>query len=146
MNRKEFVRTCGVACIGSLAMGTILGSCTSTHYFAKSAFNNGQLTVKKSEFTIVEKDKSRQRQYVLLENDQYDFPIYLYKHHEAEYSALLLKCTHKGCEVRPQGDDLICPCHGSEFTSRGIVQQPPAEQNLHSFKTTNDDENIYIQL
>ena len=24
-------------------------------------------------------------------------------------------CTHKGCTVAPQGDQLVCPCHGSTY-------------------------------
>jgi cytochrome b6-f complex iron-sulfur subunit len=65
---------------------------------------------------------------------------------EDDYSALLLQCTHKGCELQPQGNFLICPCHGSEFTNKGVVQNPPAEQNLKTFKTSTDNENIYIYL
>lgn len=24
-------------------------------------------------------------------------------------------CTHQGCTVAPQGDQLVCPCHGSTY-------------------------------
>ena len=57
-----------------------------------------------------------------------------------------MQCTHKGCELQAQGDFLICPCHGSEFTNQGVVQNPPAEQDLQTFKISIDNENIYIYL
>jgi cytochrome b6-f complex iron-sulfur subunit len=57
-----------------------------------------------------------------------------------------LECTHKGCELIPQGDYLVCPCHGSEFSNNGQVLNPPAEDNLKTFITESDNENIYILL
>lgn len=146
MDRKEFIKTCGFAFIGGTVIATFLQSCASANYFAQSTFSNNQVVIKKSEFITMVKDKTVQRKYILLKTDKYDFPIGVYKHNEEEYSALLLKCTHKGCELNPQPDYLVCPCHGSEFTNKGIVQNPPAEQNLQTFKITTDNENIYVQL
>jgi len=65
---------------------------------------------------------------------------------QENYSALLMQCTHKGCELKPQGNYLACPCHGSEFDNKGVVQNPPAEQNLQNFQTKADDKNVYINL
>jgi Rieske Fe-S protein len=70
----------------------------------------------------------------------------LYALENAQYSALLTECTHKGCEVKPQGDFLVCPCHGSEFSKTGEVQNPPAENPLKRFKTNSDEKNIYIYI
>ncbi len=146
MDRKDFIKTCGFACAGGAFFTTLLQSCASTNYVAKTSEDKNRLVVKKTEFIKTEKNKTVQRQYVLLRPEKYPFPIALYQLGENEYSALLLQCTHKGCELKPQGSNLICPCHGSEFTNKGVVQNPPAETNLQSFKTTTDNENIYIQL
>lgn len=146
MDRKEFIKTCGFACLGGTALAALLQSCASTNYFALTSFENNQITIKKTEFIKVEKNKTMQRKYVLAKTAQYNFPICIYKISEEIYSALLMQCTHKGCELNPHGDYLICPCHGSEFTNKGIVQNPPAEQNLKTFKIITDNENIYIQL
>jgi len=62
------------------------------------------------------------------------------------YTALLMECTHKGCELRVNGEYLVCPCHGSEFTNKGVVQNPPAEKNLRTFIVTADNENIYVEV
>lgn len=93
-----------------------------------------------------EKGKIVQRKYVLVRSEKLGFPICVYKLDDQHYSALLMECTHKGCELQPHGDFLVCPCHGSEFNSTGAVLSPPAEQNLHAYTLTTDHENIYIQL
>ena len=146
MERREFVKTCGFACLGGTALVTLLQSCASSNYFAQTVFENNQIVIKKTEFVKTGKDKSVQRKYVLVKSEKYNYPICVYKTIEENYIALLMECTHKGCELQPHGDYLICPCHGSEFTNKGIVQNPPAEANLKTFNIKTDNENIYVQL
>lgn len=146
MERKDFIKTCGFACLGGSALMALLQSCASTSYFAKTAIEKNRILIKKSEFIKTENDKIKKRKFVLVKSDKFDFPICVYKINESEYSAVLMQCTHKGCELQPQGNFLVCPCHGSEFSNTGIVQNPPAEQNLLTFNTTIDNENIYIHL
>ena len=146
MERREFVKTCGFACMGGTALVTLLQSCASSNYFAQTVFENNQIVIKKTEFVKTGKDKSVQRKYVLVKSEKYNYPICVYKTIEENYIALLMECTHNSCELQPYGDFLICPCHGSEFTNKGIVQNPPAEENLKAFNIKTDNENIYIQL
>ncbi len=146
MNRKEFIKTCGIACLGTAALPSLLQSCAGTNYYAKANSSKDQIIIKKSEFSKPEKGKSHERKYILVKSEQYGFPICVYKLSNDNYSALLMECTHKSCELNPQDNFLVCPCHGSEFTNSGAVQNPPAEQNLKSFNTTSDNENIYIRL
>ena len=146
MDRKEFIKTCCFACIGGSALSLLFESCASANYYAQSTSASNQIILKKSEFIKIDKDKQTLRKYVLLKSEKYSFPIAVYHLVNERYAALLLQCTHKGCELQPQGDYLVCPCHGSEFTNEGVVQNPPAEQNLQNFKTSTDHENIYIQL
>lgn len=144
MDRKKFIMTCGAACLGGSALTTLLQSCAGSNYFAAFALEGNRIAIKKSEF--VHPDNQKQRKYVLLKSEKYNFPICVYQTADNEYSALLLLCTHKGCELQPNGDFLICPCHGSAFSNKGVVQNPPAEENLKSFKTDTDDENLYVYL
>lgn len=146
MDRKVFIKTCGFACIGGTAFMALLQSCASTNYFAQTAFEENQILIKKTEFLKMEKEKITERKFVLVKTEKFGYPIGIYKINEDDYSALLLQCTHKGCELQPQGNFLVCPCHGSEFTNKGVVQNPPAEQNLKTFKTSTDNENIYIYI
>ena len=144
MNRKEFIKACGLVCMGGTAM--LLQSCTGSNYLAKTTTSGSRLALSKSEFEKTEKDKTVKRSYVIVRTEQLSFPICVYRLGEESYSAVLMECTHKGCELQPHGDFLVCPCHGSEFSKQGLVQNPPAEANLKTFSITSDHETIYIQL
>lgn len=146
MNRKEFVKNLSLSCVGGTAVVALLQSCATTSNFAQNVLSNNRLSVRKAEFFRVKNGKTIQRRYVLVKTDKFNFPICIFKISEDSYSALLLECTHKGCELKPHGDYLSCPCHGSEFSNRGIVQNPPAEENLKTFQLTTDNENLYISL
>ena len=145
MNRKDFIKTCSIACIGLTGLVGFQG-CSSTNYFAKTIYDGEKLTVKKSEFLIADNAKKSERKFVLIKSESLRFPIIIYKLSDIEYTALLIQCTHNGCELQTQGSYLTCPCHGSEFTNKGVVLNPPAETNLKSYKTTTDHENIYVHL
>jgi len=104
------------------------------------------ISVPKSEFTYVKKDQPMLRQYLIVRNDALEFPIYVYRFSDNEYSALLMKCTHQGNEVQASGDHLHCPAHGSEFNNKGVVSGGPAERNLRAFSVSSDNEKIFIDL
>jgi cytochrome b6-f complex iron-sulfur subunit len=145
MDRKEFITTCGSVCMGAATMAW-LQSCTTQNYYAMASKSEKKLVIKKSEFIKTEKDKNTERKYILVKTEELNFPICIYKMGVNTYSALLMECTHKSCELQPHGDYLVCPCHGSEFTKQGLVQNPPAEQDLRTFKISSDDEYIYLHL
>jgi cytochrome b6-f complex iron-sulfur subunit len=91
-------------------------------------------------------DSKPARSHLLVKPKESGFPILLRKRADSSYDAVLLRCTHQGCEVGIEGQGLACPCHGSEFSLEGKVTRGPAEKNLHSFKITEDDEHVYIWL
>jgi cytochrome b6-f complex iron-sulfur subunit len=146
MNRKEFIKTCGVTCAGAAAFSVLLQSCATSNYTAQTTESNNQIAIKRSEFTATTNGETTPRKFVLVRTDKFNFPIAVYKLDEENYSALLMECTHRGCELQPQGDYLMCPCHGSEFSNRGVVQSPPAEENLRTFQIKTDHENVYVLL
>jgi cytochrome b6-f complex iron-sulfur subunit len=104
------------------------------------------LRIMKSEFVKMENNKQVMRKYVISKTEKYMQPICVFRIDDKTYTALLMLCTHNGCELQPQGDYLICPCHGSEFSNQGVVQNPPAEYNLKSFKVSENHESIFIHL
>jgi len=144
MDRRTFTKGC-IACIVGAAVAPVVSSCQSTHYASGAIEPNG-LSVLKSEFTYLKKDKSMTREYIIVRNDKLEFPIYLYRFSENEYSALLMKCTHQGNELNASGDHLHCSAHGSEFNNKGVVAQGPAEKNLRTFKVSVEHEKIFIDL
>ena len=52
------------------------------------------------------------------------------------FSALTAVCTHEQCTVNGfSSGRFVCPCHGSQYTTSGQVQQGPANRPLRSFPT-----------
>ncbi len=142
MERKEFLKTCGLACFGGAFAGSLLTACHSSKLI-NGEIANSNLVVPISSF--VTKDKGF-RKYVVVHNDLLEFPICVYRISDTEYSALLMKCTHQGAELEVFGDRLVCPAHNSEFNKAGIVQNGPAETNLRKFPVTIQNDQIKISL
>ena len=84
--------------------------------------------------------------YVIVHNDQLEYPICVYRFSENEYKALLMRCTHQGTELQVFGDRLQCPAHGSEFSNKGAVQNGPADTPLRTFNISIAAEAIKIKL
>lgn len=145
MNRRDFINAACIACAGA-GMSWLLQACSSNRYISDYTINENKLTVKKASFTTIKNEKEVQRKYILLKPEQLQFPVVLYKVSESEYRAVLLQCTHQGCELTAYENMMVCPCHGAEFNTKGEVTQGPAEINLKSFMATQDNENIYIQF
>jgi nitrite reductase/ring-hydroxylating ferredoxin subunit len=54
-------------------------------------------------------------------------------------------CTHKACSIKPRGDELRCPCHGSRFSSLGEVKKGPARNALmHLGIRVNSDGHVRV--
>ena len=145
MERRKFIKSCCYATIAIPVLGTVLQSC-GTLYYASVTSDSKKITIAKSEFIQKKKDKTSNRKFVLLKIEKLDFPICVYKISGEEYVASLLMCTHSNCELNVGGGIYTCPCHGSEFTTAGAVLEGPANKNLKTFKTTTDNENIYVYL
>jgi Rieske Fe-S protein len=62
-------------------------------------------------------------------------PIYLFHLEEGRFLAISSVCTHLGCIVELEGEQLVCPCHGSTFERSGAVVRGPAEVPLREFAT-----------
>ena len=145
MERRKFIKTCCYSAIGIPIAATLLQSCGGI-YYATANHKKGKLVISKSEFIQLKKDKKINRKFVLVKTEELDFPICIYNIGENTYSASLLKCTHRGCELNVGGGIYTCPCHGSEFSISGKVLEGPADKNLTTFKTETDHENIYIYI
>lgn len=145
MERRKFIKTCCYSALGFSLGASLLQSCGAI-YYANSTREAGLLVVARSEFIKEKKNKGASRDFVLLKSDGMGFPICLYRRKEDTYIASLLKCTHNGCELNVGGGIYSCPCHGSEFSTRGKVLEGPADRDLKTFKTETDHENIYIHL
>jgi len=141
MERRDFIKNCTALCAGGLIFSAVMQSCGTIHY-ATSSVESNKIKLSKTEFIDA---KQIERSFVVVRNEKLPFPICVYKDNN-EYVALSMQCTHKGCELNPNKTSLVCPCHGSEFSTAGRVLTPPADKDLKRYKVIYDNENIYIEL
>lgn len=146
MNRRNFIKSSCINCASSIGAMWLLQACSSQKYVTGVSNNQKKLTVKKSDFTVVKKEKTIQQKFIIVKPENLQFPIVIYITTDNNYKALYLQCSHQGCELSAYETTMVCPCHGAEFNTNGDVTQGPAESPLQSFVTTQDDEHIYIQL
>ena len=143
MNRRKFITdTCG-ACMAMSGLSTILSSCSVTRYLNGTLGKDG-ITIPKDAFSI--KDKTTFHSFVIVRNDALQYPIYVYRLGEDDYTALWMRCSHQGTELQASGSYLQCPAHGSEFSNRGKVTNGPADKDLRTFPVTIDKNLLFIDL
>jgi Rieske Fe-S protein len=142
MERKEFLKTCGFACLGVSLTGMLLEGCR-TGKMLTGSIEGSDLVVPVSAFLTNQNTYSK---YIVVQHEQLKYPVCVYRFNEKEYTALLMRCTHQGAELQVFGDRLECPAHGSEFSNRGIVQSGPADTNLRTMPITIQNNQINISL
>jgi len=63
------------------------------------------------------------------------------------FTALDAVCTHEGCTITDaQGNDYVCPCHGSRYSRDGRVIGGPAMANLRQYSTTFANDVVTIAI
>ncbi len=146
MDRKNFIRQCGFACLGAISVSVLAPGCAGSRQI-NAPIRNDKMELALSSFIIHGKNKKVQyKRYIIARNAQLNYPIVVYRNSENDYTALLLRCSHQYNELNVNGDLLTCPAHGSEFDSKGNVVSGPADTKLRSLPVLIDKENIYIQL
>lgn len=145
MDRKDFIKSCGFACMSGAAMAAVLQSCTATKIMSGKIAGD-YLIVPLSDFETKAGNEKHYKKYVVVQNEILQYPICVYRHNENEYSALWMQCTHQGAELQVFGDKLQCPAHGSEFGNKGDVQNGPADNKLRTFPVTIEKNQLKISL
>jgi Rieske Fe-S protein len=142
MERKEFIKTCGFACLGVALPGLLLEGCGSSKMIAGTMDKSGLLMP----LSAFQENQGKYRKYVIVQHEKLKYPICVYRFSDSSYTALLMRCTHQGAELQVFGDRLECPAHGSEFSDRGVVINGPADTNLRSFPVTILQNQLHITL
>lgn len=63
------------------------------------------------------------------------------------FTAIDATCTHEGCTVtNVDGDQYVCPCHGSRYTRSGQVVHGPAMASLRRYTTSFADGVVTIAI
>ena len=138
MNRRDFVRSLPVLPTGLLLGVSALSvsACAGTPYLAPRGSGN-QLVV--SAANVPEAG-------VLLQRPSMQHPVFLRATGQGAYTALLVRCTHQGCQPDPVGDRFVCPCHGSEFDMEGAVLRGPAERPMLRYRVAREGEDLVVTL
>jgi len=145
MDRKDFIKTCGFACLGGAAITTVLQGCTSTKIMS-GKITGDDLIVPISDFVTKAGNETHYKKYIVVQNEILKYPICVYRNNESEYTALWMRCTHQGAELQVFGDKLQCPAHGSEFNNKGGVQNGPADIKLRTFAIIIENNQLKISL
>lgn len=145
MQRKEFIKTCGYSCLGLVGAAFFLEGCAAPKYL-QAELEDQFLVVPLSAFEFEKKEDKKFRKYIVAYNAKLQYPVSIFRFSDTEYRALLMKCTHKGTELRVYGDRLQCPAHGSEFTQNGEVQNGPADAPLRTFPVHIDNRTLKIDM
>jgi Rieske Fe-S protein len=145
MDRKDFIRQCGLVCTGSAALGTILQACNASRLLT-GTISGDNLVVPASDFEIRNGNKVYYKKYIVVQHDILQYPVCIYRFSNDQYSALWMRCTHQGTELQVFGDKLQCPAHGSEFDSKGGIQNGPADAKLRTFEVTLQQGFLHISL
>lgn len=83
---------------------------------------------------------------VLVEDPRSELPIYLRRDANDTFTAVSTRCGHRGCQVEPTAEKMVCPCHGSEYTFEGAILQGPTERPLVRYRVSSENDMIYIHL
>lgn len=72
--------------------------------------------------------------------------FYLARLDDGGFMALYHRCTHLGCTVPwdQAANQFICPCHNSQFDTRGDVLNPPAPRPLDLFPVAFIDGQVLV--
>lgn len=139
--RRAFLADVGqYACLAGLSgLFSPLLSCVHFRYARFSLLEAGKKVV-------VDLAEFGEEIFVVLAIPSLPHLVYLRKLPDNTYAALLMRCTHKQCEVNPAGNKLVCPCHGSEFAADGSVLHGPAKTALLRFPASVEANHITITL
>lgn len=145
MERKDFIKACGYACVGGIGVATLLQGC-GTVKVLNGKIDGENMFVPLTDFETKNGSNTYFKKYIVIQNERLQYPICVYRVSEKEYSALWMRCTHQGTELQVFGDKLQCPAHGSEFDSKGKVQSGPADVTLRTFPIVIEKNQLKISL
>jgi Rieske Fe-S protein len=145
MDRRKFLHHSCICSLAGLASAKLLQGCASLKYSA-GTIRGSDLIIPLDDFVDRTGKDIQFRKFILAGNDLLKFHICVYRFSDSDFQALWTECTHQGNELQVFGEKLECPAHGSEFDTRGNVQEGPANRSLRSFPVRIDGDYLKISL
>lgn len=129
MNRRDFARLAGLACVAAACSSDEGGPTAPTA--GGVTINGNTMTL-----TVGQNPSLSQSNGMVLVSQR---SVLVVRVAANQYQALSSVCTHQACTVSTfDGSRLTCPCHGSQFSTSGAVTKGPAATALRAFPTTFD--------
>ena len=138
--RREFLQHAQRTALGACVLGalpTLVAGCASVPLLNVEA-RDGMIRVP---YASLDADGR-----ALVEVSGLDLPIFVRRVTGQPPVALSTRCMHRGCEVEPATDRLVCPCHGSEYDLHGAVLHGPTTLPLQKFVARETADGIVIEL
>ena len=128
-----------MACVGTMLLGVSFKANANKLSIIKSKSITDTITIEDVDW------QQTINNMIIVRTNKLDFDILLIKN-ENKFKALYLECTHYSNSLDVVDDKIICDRHGSEFDFNGNVLKSPAENNLTTFVTTQENNKIIIQM
>lgn len=138
-SRREFLKQGGALCACVCCLGGM-------NLFDSCAASKKVSTTETSDMISIPVISLADKNSITIQTKKFEEPLFISKQPEGSYTALRMLCTHKGCALKAAPDKLVCPCHGSEFTTAGTVTKGPATVPLQSFRVTADSQSIIVHF
>lgn len=138
MDRRDFCRKAPALSAGiALGAATLpLSACAGMTY----------LTPRGSALELVVAAADVPASGAMVQRPDMERPVYLRPDGDGGYTALLARCTHRGCQPDAVADRLVCPCHGSEFDLQGRVLEGPADQPLTRYAVRLEGTDLVVSM
>lgn len=140
MERREFLSSsCKICLLGAAGFSlTQIVSCATTSSVYKTNITNGDLNVP---LNLFEKSSLQ-----IVRPAGWYYDVAVQKNDDNSYTALLLQCTHQQNQLTPTGTGYHCSLHGSDFDKQGNVRKGPAEEPLHHFETSVNNNLVSVRV
>ncbi len=128
--------------LGVLATSVALPACLHQAQYTAQMSQRGQVFVPQEQLAVLKGPAD----VLMVHADGALGPLAVRLEGSGRYRALLVLCTHRGCELSALPQSYDCPCHGSRFDLLGEVLQGPAEKPLARLPVAVAPEGLTIAL
>ena len=137
MERRKFFRNFVAGGSLLLTAPMLFESCSKDELVGVSDNNSGNNSGTGSE-TTVDLTNAAYSDLKTVGGFVYSGNIIIIRTGDTQYTALSKICTHQGCTVSYSNTEqkIVCPCHGSKYSTNGSVLNGPATASLKKYTVT----------
>lgn len=140
MDRRSFLLTGCQACVAMAALPALaaLEGCSSAKAATGMVEENGKAMLPLGDLGTDGR--------TIIKPKAVSDPVLIAKQADGSYTALLLRCPHKGGPLKDKGAVLECDWHHSTFDLGGKHLSGPSKSDLTRYPVTEENGRLVIQL